>query len=110
MRLVKHMADVVWLGVWRRLAILGIGDPLNQLLFVAPYSVVSPSRVRVTRYKVVTPKPVKGGQKLLRKMIDSEFADDRIKQLKQKTTTKITKVEKSEPPVVEGSEEIEIDE
>jgi hypothetical protein len=79
MRLVKHMADVVWLGVWRRLAILGIGDPLNQLLFVAPYSIVTPEKTRTTRYKVVTPKPAKGGQKALRRLVGKEFVDERKK-------------------------------
>ena len=40
MRLIRHILNFLWVKLWAVLANRGIGDPLNQLLYVTPYRVV----------------------------------------------------------------------
>lgn len=37
MRFIKHLLTVLRVGLWRNLAKVNIGDPLNKLVFVAKY-------------------------------------------------------------------------
>lgn len=85
MRLIKHIADVIWVRLWAWLGKHGVGDPLNQLLLVPPYPVVPREpKVRVTRYRLEPDKPQtrSKAQKALRKLVESEFVDERRAKLK----------------------------
>jgi hypothetical protein len=53
MRLIRHICDIANVTFWRWLAEHGLGDPLNQLVYVAPHKVIPP-RYTYTPRKVRT--------------------------------------------------------
>lgn len=71
MRLIKHIKDVIWVGLWRRLAECGIGDPLNQLIYVPPFGVVP----KIYHYKSPRVKAYRHNYRLEDK-VRHEFDDE----------------------------------